>query len=95
MKSNEKYVFSLIYYTPSVPRSKILFEHARRLGSLDYFDVIYSTYRLVYNMDECKICGKAEFTAIFLSLRGKLEDFDQIAGWGLFKPIICNRHCWI
>ena len=48
----------------------------------DYFDVIYSTSHLVYNMDECSICGKAEFNAIFLRLRWKLEDFDQIAGWG-------------
>ena len=28
-------------------------------------------------MDECRICGKAEFNAIFLRLRWKLEDFDQ------------------
>ena len=41
-----------------------------------------STYRLVYNMDEWRICGKAEFNAIFLRLRWKLEDFDQMAGWG-------------
>ena len=27
-----------------LPKRKILFEHARRLGSHDYFDVIYSTY---------------------------------------------------
>ena len=42
MKSNENYVFSLIYY-PTVgallPKRKILFEHARRLRSRDYFDV--------------------------------------------------------
>ena len=47
-----------------------------------YFDIIYSTYRLVYNMDEGRFCGKAEFNAIFLRLRWKLEDSDQIAGWG-------------
>ena len=41
-----------------------------------YFDAIYSTYLLVYNMDECKICGKAEFDVSFLRLRWKLEDFD-------------------
>ena len=84
MKSNEKYVFYLIYYPIGalLPKCKILFEHARRLGSRDYFDVIYSTYPLVYNIDEWSICGKAEFNAIFLRLRCKLEDFDQIAGWG-------------
>ena len=84
MKSNEKYVFSLftIPVGALLPKRKILFEHARRLGSRDYFDVIYSTYRLVYNMDEWRICRKAEFDAIFLRLRWKLEDFDQIAGWG-------------
>ena len=75
MKSNEKYVFSLIYY----PHRCLA---ARRLGSRDYFDVIYSTCRLVYNMDEWRICGNAEFNAIFLRLKWKLEDFDQIAGWG-------------
>ena len=85
MKSNEKYVFSLIYYLCRclLPKHKILFEHAKRLGSSDYFDVIYSTCRLVYNMDEWRIFGnfgKAEFNAIFLSLRWKLEDFDQMAG---------------
>ena len=65
-----------------LPKRKILFEHARRLGSRDYFDVIYSTCRLVYNMDEWRICGKAEFNTIFLRLKWKLEDFDQITGWG-------------
>ena len=46
MKSNEKYVFSLIYYPVGalLPKREILFEHARRLGSCDYFDVIYLTY---------------------------------------------------
>ena len=61
-------------------KHKILFEHARRLGLRDYFDVIYSIYRLVYNMDEWRICGNAEFDAIFLRLRWKLADFDQMAG---------------
>ena len=75
MKSNEKYVFSLIYY----PRRCLAEEqnfilHARRLGSRDYFDVIYSTFHLVYNMVECGMCGKANH-AIFLRLRWKLEDF--------------------
>ena len=65
-----------------LPKRKIFFEHASRLGSHDYFDVIYSTYRLVYNMDEWGICGNAEFNAIFLRVRWKLEDFDQMAGWG-------------
>ena len=36
----------------------------------------------MHNMDESRICGKAEFNAIFLRLRWKLEDFDQMAGWG-------------
>ena len=54
MKSNGKCVFSLIYY----PRlclpaeAQNLLQYVRRLGSRDYFDVIYSAYRLVYNMDE-------------------------------------------
>ena len=72
-----------LWFTTSVgalqPKRKILFGHARRLGSRDYFDVIYSTYRLVYNMDEWRICGNAEFNSIFLRLRWKLEDFDQMA----------------
>ena len=63
-----------------LPKHKILFRNARRLGSRDYFDVIYSTCRLVYNMDECRICGNAEFDVIFLRLRWKLTDFDQMAG---------------
>ena len=33
-------------------------------------------------MDEWRIRGNAEFNAIFLRLRWKLEDFDQMAGWG-------------
>ena len=77
--------FFFKFTTPVVaflPKPKILLEHARRPGSRAYFDVIYSTYCLVYNMDECGICGKAEFNAIFLRLRWKLEDVDQIAGWG-------------
>ena len=61
-----------------LPKRKILFEHARRLGSRDYFEVIYmySTYGLVYNMDEWRICGNAKFNSILLRLRWKLEDFD-------------------
>ena len=84
MKSNDKYVFSLIYCPRQGldPEAKILVEHARRLGSHDYFDIIYSTYRLVYNMDEWRICGNAEFNTIFLRLRSKLEDFYQMAGSG-------------
>ena len=78
MKSIGKYLlFDLL---PS-SKCKMLFEHARRLGSRDYSDVIYLTYRLVYNMDECRICEKAELNAIFLRLTWKLEDFDQLAGW--------------
>ena len=65
-----------------LPKRKILFEHERRLGSSDYFDTIYSTNHLVYNIDECRICEKAEFNAIFLRSRWKLEDFEQMAGWG-------------
>ena len=63
MKSNEKYIFSLIYY----PR--------RCLAATQLI-------ALVYNMDKWRICGKPEFNAIFLRLRWKLKDFDQIAGWG-------------
>ena len=47
MKSNEKCFFFDL--PPPVGalllKRKILFEHARRLGSRDYCDVIYSTYR--------------------------------------------------
>ena len=85
MKSNEKYVFSLIYYPRrglALPKRKILFEHARRLRSRDYFDVIYSTCRFGLQMDEWRICGKLEFNGIFLRLRWKLEDFNHMAGWG-------------
>ena len=84
MKSNEKYVFSLIT-TPIgalLLKRKILFEHARRLRSRDYFDVIYSTCRFGLQMDEWRICGKLEFNGIFLRLRWKLEDFNHMAGWG-------------
>ena len=63
-----------------LPKRKILFGHARRLVSHDYFDVIYSTCGLVYNMDEWRICGNTEFDAIFLRLRWKLAGFDQMAG---------------
>ena len=83
MKSNEKYVFFLRFTTSVgalLSKRKIIFGHARRLESRDYFDVIYSTCRLVYNMDEWRICGNAEFDAIFLRLRWKLADFDQMAG---------------
>ena len=70
-------------------------------GDLDHVHVIILTssaqlIALVYNMDECRICGKAEFNAIFLRLRWKLEDFDQIAQvGGLFGPIIFNQDSWI
>ena len=50
---------------------------------LDHVIILTSSTQLivlVYNMDECRTCGKAEFNAIFL--RWNLEDFDQIAGWG-------------
>ena len=75
--------FSLIYY----PRLCLAAEAQNFVRTCqetwvicDYFDVIYSTYGLVYNMDECRICGKAEFNGIFLRLSWKLKDFDQIAG---------------
>ena len=54
-------------------------------GDLDHVIILTSSTQLialVYNMDECRICGKSEFNEIFLRLRWKLEDFDQIAGWG-------------
>ena len=71
MKSNEKYVFSLIYYRRRclAAKCKILVEHARRLGSHDYFDIIYSTCRLVYNMDEWRICEKPEFNGLFYQVK--------------------------
>ena len=50
-------MFFLGFTTPVgvfLPKRKISFEHAKRLGSYAYFDVIYSTYHLVYNMDECR-----------------------------------------
>ena len=53
------FLFDLLVTTPVgalLPKRKTLVEHARRLGSHDYFDVIYSTYRFVYNMDEWRIC---------------------------------------
>ena len=59
-----------------LPKGKILFERVRRLGSRDYFD------GFVYNMDEWRIYGKAEFNVIFLRLTWKVKDFDQMAGWG-------------
>ena len=86
MKSNEKYVnFFFDLQPPSVPSCQSANFYLNMPGDLDhfdYFDVFYSTYRLVYNMDEGRICGKAEFNTIFLRLRWKVEDFDQIAGWG-------------
>ena len=54
-------------------------------GDLDHVIILTSSTQLialVYNMDEWSIRGNAEFNAIFLRLRWKLEDFDQIAGWG-------------
>ena len=60
-------MFFFLFTTPVgalLPKRKILVEHARRLRSRDYFDVIYSTYRLVYNMDEWRICGNADFSQI-------------------------------
>ena len=54
-------------------------------GDLDHVIILTSSTQLialVYNMDEWRICGNAEFYAIFLGLKWKLEDFDQIAGWG-------------
>ena len=37
------------------------------------------------DMDECRIREKAEFNVIFLRLRWKLEDVNQIAGW---RPVL-------
>ena len=84
MKSNEKYVFSLIYYLRRclAAEAQNFILTCQETGSRDYFDVIYSTCRLVYNMDEWRICRNAEFNTIFLRLRWKLKDFDQMAGWG-------------
>ena len=63
-------------------KHKILLYYARRLGYGDNFDVIYSTSGLVYNMDDWRICRKAEFHGNFLRLRWKLEDFNHMAGLG-------------
>ena len=65
-------MFFLRFTTPVgalLPKRKILFENARRLGSRDYLTSSTQLMALVYNMDECIICGKAEFNAIFLRLR--------------------------
>ena len=54
-------------------------------GDLDHVIILTSSTQLialVYNIDEWRICGKPEINAIFLRLRWKLEDFDQMAGWG-------------
>ena len=48
----------------------------------DYFDVIYSTYRLGLQHGRMEDLWKPENNAILLRLRRKLEDFDQMAGWG-------------
>ena len=56
-------------------------------GDLDHVIILTSSTQLialVYNMDEWRICGKPEFNAIFLRLRWQLEDFDQVAGWGMY-----------
>ena len=34
---------------------------------------IYLSYRLVYKMDECRTCGKAEFNAIFSHVKMETE----------------------
>ena len=54
-------------------------------GDLDHVIILTSSTQLialVYNMDEWRICGKADFNAIFLRLRWKLQNFDQMTGWG-------------
>ena len=51
-------MFFLLFSTPIgalLLKRKILFEHARGLRSHDYSDVIYLTYPLVYNTDECRL----------------------------------------
>ena len=71
------FLFDLL--PPSVPCCRSAKFHLNVAGDLDH--VISLVYRLVYNMDEWRICGNAEFNAIFL--RWKLEDFNQMAaGWG-------------
>ena len=54
-------------------------------GDLDHVIILTLSIQLMaksYNMDRWRIGGNAEFNAIFLRLRGKLEEFDQMAGWG-------------
>ena len=82
MKSNEKYVFFFDLLPPPCRSANFCLNMP---GDLDHVIILTSstqTYRLVYNMDEGRICGKAEFNTIFLRLRWKLEDFNQIAGLG-------------
>ena len=86
MKSNGKYVFSLIYYQPSVPCCRRAKFCLNMPGDLDQVIILTSSTQLmflVYNMDEWRICRIAEFYGIFLRLRWRLQDFNHMAGWGL------------
>ena len=70
---------------PSVPSCRSAKFYLNMPGDLDHGIILTSSTQLIvliYNMDEWRICGKPEFNVIFLWLRWKLEDFDQIAGWG-------------
>ena len=84
MKSNENmFFFDLLPRLGPCCRSAQFYLNMP--GDLDHVIILTSSTQLialVYNMDECRTCAKAEFNAIFLRLRWKLGDFDQIAGWG-------------
>ena len=68
------------FFTTSVgallPKRKILFEHARRLGSHDYFDVIYSIIlpRAEVPHDLDIVCYVITARSMLLNLSLSLQD---------------------
>ena len=62
MKSNEKYVFSLIYHHRRCLAAEAQnFFYLNMPGDLDHVIILTSSTQLialVYNMDEWRICGK-------------------------------------
>ena len=80
-----KNIFFFDLPPPLVPCCRSAKFYLNMPGDLDHVIILTSSTQLialVYNMDEWRVCGKPEFNAIFLRLRCKLEDFDQMAGWG-------------
>ena len=79
-----KYVFSLIYmYYPLsafLRKIKTVLQHAKRLGSHDYFMSCIEHLTQINNMDECRISRIACFDAILCRLGWELEDCNKIAG---------------